>query len=351
MPVRAQGDNPIKTQQTMENPRVLFISQEISPFMPETEVSKMSRDLPNGMHELGIEVRLFMPRFGCVNERRNQLHEVIRLSGMNLVIDGADHPLIIKVASMQNTRMQVYFIDNEDYFHRKEPLIDPRYKMPYLDNDERSLFFCKGVLETVKKLRWSPDVIHCHGWMSAFAPLLIKKAYADDPLLAGARVVYSIYNDDFEVPLSPHLRRKMAAMGIARKEVELLKEPNFLNLTKLAIKHSDAVITCSRTIDSEITGFLSTQQKLRSVMDIETKGNYIETYSQLYNRLLIGAGRKRRFRSTPPPRKAATRPSPAKVKAMQAGIPPSNRNKNAQPELLDPMKQNDEQSIINNPSI
>ena len=309
----------------MENPRVLFISQEISPFMPESEIAKLCRDLPNGMHELGIEVRLFMPRFGCVNERRNQLHEVIRLSGMNLVIDGADHPLIIKVASMPSSRMQVYFIDNEDYFQRKSPFMDTQYKtpVPYLDNDERALFFCKGVLETVKKLRWSPDVIHCHGWMAAFAPLLIKKYYADDPLIAGARVVYSLYNDQFEVPLSPHIRRKMTSMGIASKDITVLKEPTFFNLSKLAILNSDAVITCSRTIDPEIRTYLETVKK-KTIMDIETQGDYIDIYNRLYNRLLVGAGRKRRFRTTPPPRKAATRPSPAKVRAMQAGIPSKN---------------------------
>ena len=305
----------------MENPKVLFISQEINPFMPESELSLMSRHLPHGLHELGVEVRLFMPRFGCVNERRNQLHEVIRLSGMNLVIDGADHPLIIKVASMQNTRMQVYFIDNEDYFLRKDPIRD-EHLVPYADNDERSVFFCKGVLETVKKLRWAPDIIHCHGWMSAFAPIMVKKAFADDPLLAGAKIVYSIYDDDFRVLISPNTKRKIIMTGINKKDVELLKTPSYLNLTKLAIQFSDAVVTCSRHISPDVCEFLSAARR-KNVYDIESQGDYIDAYSRLYNKLLIGSGRRRRFRSTPPPRKTATRPSPAKVRAVQAGIPPA----------------------------
>src|SRR5512145_624712 len=162
----------------MESRKVLFISQEIMPYLGETKLSKISRDLPQGIQERGKEIRTFMPRYGSINERRNQLHEVIRLSGMNLIINDTDHPLIIKVASIQSARMQVYFIDNEDYFSRKATLKDSNDE-PFSDNDERSIFFTRGVLETVKKLRWSPDVIHCHGWFTAPIAILIKKAYKD----------------------------------------------------------------------------------------------------------------------------------------------------------------------------
>src|SRR5690554_7514193 len=161
-------------QNKMENTKVLFISQEITPYLPENELSVMARNLPQGIQERGKEIRTFMPRFGSINERRNQLHEVIRLSGMNLVIDDTDHPLIIKVASIQAARMQVYFIDNEDYFHRKQVVANSKGE-EFPDNDERALFFARGVLETVIKLRWAPDLIHCHGWLTGLIPLYLKK--------------------------------------------------------------------------------------------------------------------------------------------------------------------------------
>jgi len=158
----------------MEKKKILYISQEITPYLPENDMSEISRYLPQGIQERGREIRTFMPRYGCVNERRNQLHEVIRLSGMNLVINDTDHPLIIKVASIQAARMQVYFIDNEDYFHRKCILADDN-GIEFPDNDERAVFFARGVLETVIKLRWAPDIIHCHGWLTSLVPLYIKK--------------------------------------------------------------------------------------------------------------------------------------------------------------------------------
>ncbi len=169
--------------------KILFVSQEITPYLKETKMGKIGRYLPQGIQESGKEMRTFMPRFGLINERRNQLHEVIRLSGMNLIIDDTDHPLIIKVASIQTARMQVYFIDNEDYFQRKAMIRDPKTEAFYEDNDERTVFFSRGVLETVKKLGWAPDVIHCNGWMSALVALYVKTAYKDNPLFAKSKVV------------------------------------------------------------------------------------------------------------------------------------------------------------------
>ncbi len=160
----------------MEKKKILFISQEISPFLPKSEISNTARSLAQGIQEAGKEIRVFMPRFGVINERRHQLHEVIRLSGMNLIIDDADHPLIIKVASISSARMQVYFIDNDEFFKRKNTLVDDS-KKEHKDNDERSIFFNRGVLETVKKLGWQPDVIHCSGWMTSLMPLYIKHIY------------------------------------------------------------------------------------------------------------------------------------------------------------------------------
>src|SRR6056297_492631 len=184
----------------MEKTKVLFVSQEITPYLPETEMSVTSRNLSQGVQERGKEIRTFMPRYGCINERRNQLHEVIRLSGMNLIIDDTDHPLIIKVASIQAARMQVYFIDNEDYFQRKATVKDEDGKF-FEDNDERIIFFARGVLETVRKLRWSPDIVHCHGWFTSLIPLYLKKSYSDDPLFADSKVIYSLYKDEFDKAL------------------------------------------------------------------------------------------------------------------------------------------------------
>lgn len=253
------------------------------PYLPETEISKIGRYLPQGIQERGKEIRTFMPRFGLVNERRNQLHEVIRLSGMNLVIEDTDHPLIIKVASIQSARMQVYFIDNDDYFQRKYTTFDCDGK-EFPDNDERAIFFCKGVLETVKKLRWTPDLVHCHGWITAFAPILIKKTYAEDPLFAKAKVIYSVYNDEFGTPLDLNVRKKILMEGITKKDVEILKEPSYVNLSKLAITHADAVIVGDRQINPELQEFINTVKK--PILPYQNEENYIDVYSEFYDTIL-----------------------------------------------------------------
>jgi starch synthase len=244
----------------MEKKKVLFISSEITPYLPETEMSKKSRFLPQGIQERGKEIRTFMPRYGSVNERRNQLHEVIRLSGMNLIIDDTDHPLIIKVASIQSARMQVYFIDNEDYFQRKHVLKDSKGN-EFADNDERAIFFARGVLETVVKLRWAPDLIHCSGWLTSLVPLYIKKAYNDNPLFVDSKVVYSVFHDDFKKPLDPNFRQKLKMSGINNKDTEIVEEPSYVNLSKLAIQYSDAVIQGSPVINNEILEYIQSLDK------------------------------------------------------------------------------------------
>ncbi|HDP75085.1 MAG TPA: glycogen synthase, partial [Bacteroidales bacterium] len=227
----------------------------------------------------------FMPRYGCVNERRNQLHEVIRLSGMNLIINDMDHPLIIKVASIQSARMQVYFIDNEDYFQRKSTLTDENGET-FDDNDERAIFFSKGVIETVKKLRWSPDLIHCHGWFTAFAPLMIKKAYADDPLFAHSKIVFSVYNDGFSKPLNENTRKKVLMEGVSRKDVEILREPTYENLLKLAVNFSDGIVQGSPTVNSEVFEHIKTVKK--PLLPYQDRENYIDIYDEFYNQILNG---------------------------------------------------------------
>ena len=266
----------------MKATKVLYITSEITPYLPESEISTISRYLPQGIQERGREIRTFMPKFGNINERRNQLHEVIRLSGMNLIIDDTDHPLIIKVASIQAARMQVYFIDNEDYFQRKATLTDENGG-EFADNDERSIFFVRGVLETVKKLRWVPDIIHCHGWMTALTPLYIKKAFADDPSFKNAKVIFSAYNDDFNQAFPANFAKKLALDGIEDQDVETIKdkEVSFTELSKLAIQYSDGVIQGSETINADVADFITASQK--PFLTHQSADEYIDAYNNFYD--------------------------------------------------------------------
>jgi starch synthase len=267
----------------MEKKKVLFISQEITPYLPESEIAEIGRYLPQGIQERGKEIRTFMPRFGNVNERRNQLHEVIRLSGMNLIINDNDHPLIIKVASIQAARMQVYFIDNEDYFQRKYSLKDEN-NLEFDDNDERAIFFARGVLETVIKLRWSPDIIHCHGWFTGMVPLFVKKTYKDNPLFAKTRIVYSVYNDHFENPLNSEMARKISEDGIDLNDISVINEPTFENYTKLALAYSDAAIIGSEVINTNIEQHIKASGM--QYLDFQPKESYIDSYFDFYNKIL-----------------------------------------------------------------
>ncbi len=266
----------------MEKKKILYISQEITPYLPETEMSEIARYLPQGVQERGREIRTFMPRYGCVNERRNQLHEVIRLSGMNLVINDTDHPLIIKVASIQAARMQVYFIDNEDYFQRKHVLADAKGN-EFNDNDERAVFFARGVLETVIKLRWAPDIIHCQGWLTSLVPLYIKKYYYNDPLFKSSKVVYSVYDDDFKKSLSSNFNEKLLMEGITDEDVKIIKEPTFENVSKMAVDYSDAVIKGSQNINNEIEKYIQSSKKL--FLDYQPKESYIDAYNEFYDKV------------------------------------------------------------------
>ena len=267
----------------MKKPRVLYVSQEITPFLPKSELSEVSRNLPQGIHEKGKEIRVFMPKYGSINERRHQLHEVIRLSGMNLVVNDTDHPLIIKVASIPTARMQVYFIDNEDYFQRKAVLSDKSGKY-FKDNDERSIFFCRGVLETVRKLGWAPDIIHCHGWFTSLLPLYVKKFYNDDPHFTDSKVVFSAYNKGFTGSLNPEIIEKLKFDGFTDKDLSELTEPTFENLTKLALKYSDAVVEGSKELPEEITKAVNSFDKAK--LSYCDPANCVKTYGEFYDEIL-----------------------------------------------------------------
>jgi starch synthase len=270
--------------------KVLFISQEISPYLPESEIATVCRQLPQGIQDKGREIRTFMPKFGCINERRNQLHEVIRLSGMNMIIDDSDHPLIIKVASIQAARMQVYFIDNDDYFQRKGTVADDN-GVEYDDNDERCIFFARGVLETVKKLRWAPDVIHCHGWITALTAIYIKKAYADDPFFRNSKVVFSLYNNEFKGKFRKGFSEMLRLDGIEDADIESIagQEIDFAELSKFAIKFSDGVIQASENISEEVRA--SAIASGLPFLDYQQPDAYLDAYNEFYDKVCENANK------------------------------------------------------------
>ena len=265
--------------------RVLFVNSEIFPYVPETFESSCGRRLPQGIQERKKEIRSFMPKYGCINERKNQLHEVIRLSGMNIIINDVDRPLVIKVASIPTARMQVYFIDNEDYFHRKA-LFREEDGSFCPDNAERAIFFARGVLETVKKLRWAPDIIHCHGWISHVLPLYLKKAYSNDPIFASSKVILSLYDDTPAETFSEDFARLVLMDGVGESDVELLKDPTGINLAKTAALQSDGIIVAGASVDSGLVGFCK-DLKI-PVLDYDAKamedGSWIEGYNAVYDR-------------------------------------------------------------------
>jgi len=267
----------------MDKAKVLFIAQEIIPYLPESHMGTICRYLPQGTQEKGREIRTFMPRFGNINERRNQLHEVIRLSGMNLIIDDNDHPLIIKVASIQQARMQVYFIDNEDYFQRKFTIRDKNEKF-YDDNDERAIFFSRGVIETVKKLGWPPDVIHCHGWMTSFVPLYIKKAFKDNPLFSDTKIIFSVYKDGFSENMAKDSSKKIKLDGITNKDLVHFDKSSYEGLMKGAIDFSDAIIQGEEDIDKDLMKYIKDSGK--PFLGYQNLDAYISTYNEFYDKVL-----------------------------------------------------------------
>ena len=274
----------------MSAKKVLFITQEITPYVPESELAIVGQDLPQAIQEKGREIRTFMPKWGNVNERRNQLHEVIRLSGMNLIIDDTDHPLIIKVASIQAARRQVYFIDNDDYFQHRLMAADEDGN-EYEDNGERAIFYARGVLETVKKLRWCPDVIHCHGWMSAMVPLYIKKVYYDEPSFRDSKVVFSVYSDGFKSNLAENFTNQLMLKDITPEDVSMIKTPvNYEELCKLAVTYSDGVVQNSKTVNQNI---LEYARKLNvPVLDYQPADTFADACDAFYDKVWENAENK-----------------------------------------------------------
>ena len=261
--------------------KILFINQEIVPYVPDSDLSLMGKALPQAILENGHEIRTFMPKWGNINERRGQLHEVIRLSGMNLIIDDTDHPLIIKVATIAQTRIQVYFIDNDDYFSKRQMAQDEKGE-DYPDNGERAIFFARGVLETVKKLRWVPDIIHCQGWMSAVIPLYVKTAYHDEPSFADTKVVTSLFAKSIDNGMGENFKK---CLEFRDAKEELLKDYNnnfdFDELGKLAIDYSDGVIAS----DPKVNPALLDYANAKNVPLLGYQEDFADAYETFYEKL------------------------------------------------------------------
>lgn len=267
----------------MKTKKVLFINQEIFPYVPESEMSKAGRQVAQSIQDKGYEIRTFMPKWGNINERRGQLHEVIRLSRMMLIIDETDHPLIIKVASIPSTRIQVYFIDNEDYFTTRQMAADENGK-EYDDNGERAIFFARGVLETVKKLRWTPDVIHCQGWMTSIIPLYIKTAYKDEPSFANTKVVTSLFSEQLHESLGSRFRESIAFRDASPEVLDKYgDEAKFADLLKLAIDYSDGVVEAGADVMTEVVDYAKAQDKpfVTALGDAEHCDALTEFYSRV----------------------------------------------------------------------
>ena len=267
----------------MEDKRILYVSSEVVPYLAENEVSLLSYDVPKMINDQGGQIRIFMPRYGNINERRHQLHEVIRLSGMNLVVNDLDMPLIIKVASIPKERIQVYFIDNDEYFKRKATFSDEEGVL-YPDNDERAIFFAKGVVETVKKLNWVPDIIHVHGWMASLLPIYMKHYYKDEALFSETKIVTSVYSQSFEGSLDAEMINKIKFDGVPQDAIQELELPNYENLIKAAIKHSDGVIIASENVSESLTKFIQSSDK--PFLSFASKDKFTEAYTNFYKSML-----------------------------------------------------------------
>lgn len=254
----------------------------MAPFLELTDISKITRNLPQAMQESGYEIRVLMPRFGCINERRNKLHEVIRLSGLNIVVNDNDNPLIIKVASIPGAKMQVYFLDNEEYFHRKAVLTDNKGKF-FADNDERAIFFCKGALETVKKLGWAPDIVHCHGWMTSLVPMYLKTAYQDDPTFKGAKSIYSVYENGVSGKLNEEMAQKAITGSMKAEDVSVYEGDSIDALQLGALHYADALIKGGEGISDTVIAEIDKLEK--PVASIGVSEDYTE-YAEFYQEVL-----------------------------------------------------------------
>jgi len=271
----------------MEKKKILIVTQEMAPYTDLSIISTIARQLPQFVQEKGMEIRVLMPRFGTINERRHRLHEVVRLSGMNIIVDDDDYPLIIKVATLQGARMQVYFLDNEEFFKRKQIFEDNNEK-PFEDNADRMIFFCKGVIETVRKFGWAPDIIHCHGWMTSLIPLYIKEAYSNEPLFENSKLVYSAYENSLEGTFTKDFIEKASINNLEAENLVAYSDGDNITLNNGAITSSDGIILGSDAMAEPVMDIIAKDDK--PVLEFqEPEEGYLNTYLEFYNNLLAEA--------------------------------------------------------------
>lgn len=268
----------------MSKKKVLIVTQEMEPYTNLSIVSKIVRQLPSYIQKNGMDIRILMPRFGTINERRHRLHEVVRLSGMNIIVDEDDYPLIIKVASLPGARLQVYFLDNDEFFRRKM-IFEDKEGQPFIDNAERMVFFCKGVMETVRKFGWPPDIIHCHGWMTSLIPLYLKKAYKNDPIFRNAKIVYSIYNSPFEKNLEDRFMEKASINNLDEGDLEAYVNGQGLNLHHGALTFADATILGKPELKDELSDLFNDKNRPIFLPESEDVEEVLSEYMLFYKKL------------------------------------------------------------------
>ena len=267
----------------MAKTKVLIVTQEMKPYTALSEISEIARKLPQHIQEKGMEIRILMPKYGTINERRHRLHEVVRLSGMNIIVDKDDFPLIIKVASLPDARMQVYFLDNEDFFKRKSVFEDAEGK-PFDDNLDRMVFFCKGVIETVKKFGWAPNIIHCHGWMTSLIPFYIKTAYKTEPLFKESKVVYSAYSNSFESTFGTDFSQKASINNLSTDDLAAYQSGDDIKLQEGATKYADAIIMGSENLENGVLETFNNSDKPK--LDFQSSEEFLDVYMDFYKKLL-----------------------------------------------------------------
>lgn len=268
----------------MSKLRILYVASEINPFLQTSEVADFVRKLPQAMQERGMEIRILVPRFGLINERKNRLHEVVRLSGINIAVGEEEKPLIIKVASVPSAKLQVYFIDNEDYFHRKSVFFDKENRF-HEDNDERAIFFCKGVIETVKKLGWSPDIVHCNDWMTSLIPMYLKTTYKNDPMFKDTKTVFTVYNSFFAHKFDENLLDKVKMIDIEDEMLAHLKSADYEGFIKIGVEYADAIIKAEEDFSESLNVLLEKLDTDKKINFIEPNENFSDSYYNLYNEL------------------------------------------------------------------
>ena len=261
--------------------KILFVTQEMTPYVSESPLAVLGRKLPQATQEKSKEIRTFMPKWGHINERRNQLHEVIRLSGMNLIVDDTDHTLVIKVASIPSARMQVYFIDNDDFFTKRKMGRDDN-GIEYKDNAERAAFFARGVLETVKKLRWTPDIIHCQGWMSSFIPVYLKEAYNEEPSFRDCRIVFTPADEALKAPLPDNINGILGFNGISPKALEGADDTKDMQtLNRLGMKYADGIMA----LESDTTLIEYAQKTGKPLLTAQSSEDFCATAPEFFDQI------------------------------------------------------------------